>query len=328
MEFGINSNSPCGNQKPEIMDVTIILVNFNTIIFLLDALDSVFDKSEGFNFEIIVVDNNSSDNSKNILEARYGNKVIYLSLPQNIGFGNANNEALKIAKGRNIFLLNPDTILVNNAIKKLCDYLDQNEGVAICGGNLYNSDLTPSLSYFKHKHSITLEIDLLTAGLFSRIFIGKNSHFNYSKTPIEVTMISGADLMIKKNVIDKIGLFDPDFFVYFEDNELSVRALKNGYKIINIPDAKIIHLVGKSHIIKENSQRLFFNGRKIYYKKTHNDLYFFLANTIYQLAAITHIIYFNVINLKSEYYHWKLRYRIFKEVNYKESIPGIKNSDK
>ena len=105
------------------MDVSIIIINYNTISFLIDAVDSIFAKTEGIEYEIIVVDNNSNDNSKTIIMEKYGKKVIYLSLPENIGFGRANNEGAKIAKGRNLFFLNPDTLLLNNATKILSDYL-------------------------------------------------------------------------------------------------------------------------------------------------------------------------------------------------------------
>jgi GT2 family glycosyltransferase len=299
------------------MDVSVVIVNFNTVTLLLDTIDSLFEKSEGFSYEIIVVDNASSDNSKKIITKRYGEKVIFISLPKNLGFGMANNEAIKVSKGRNIFLLNPDTILINNAVKILCDYIDRNEDVGICGGNLYDSDLRPSLSHFKYRQIISLELDLLTPGLFSRLLNGKNAHFNYSRYPIEVTMISGADLMIKRSVVHKVGLFDIDFFMYFEDNELSRRVLKAGYKIINVPDSKIIHLGGKSITVKETSQRLFFNGRKVYYHKVHSDFYFLIANLIFSISAMTRIVYFFVLNRKNEYCFWQLRYKIFKEVNFK-----------
>lgn len=189
--------------------------------------------------------------------------------------------------------------------------------VATYGVNLYNKDLTSSLSHFKNEQSIALDIDLLTLGMFSKLVYGKNSYFNYSKFPIEVTMISGANLMIKKSIINKLGLFDPDFFMYFEDNELSVRIRKAGYKIMNVPDSKIIHLVGKSHLVKETSLRIWFNGRKIYYQKVHKKLYFSLANFIYLSAIITKIAFFYIINNKIEFNNWKVQYKILKEVNLK-----------
>ena len=110
-------------------DVSIILVNYNTTDLLLQAIQSVFEKSSGFSFEIIVVDNSSQENPEQALLKSFDNKVTFLRLSENIGFGRANNEGIKIAKGRNIFLLNTDTYLLNNAIymdlKKLRVELDR-----------------------------------------------------------------------------------------------------------------------------------------------------------------------------------------------------------
>ena len=89
-----------------MIDVSIILVNYNTIHLLVNALDSLFEKCNDISYEVIVVDNNSSDNSREICKSRYGEGVFYLSLLENVGFGRANNEGIKIAKGKNVFLLN------------------------------------------------------------------------------------------------------------------------------------------------------------------------------------------------------------------------------
>jgi len=139
------------------MDVSIIIVNYNTAKLLMDAIDSVFEKTEGVTYEIIIVDNNSPSNPKDILIERYGDKIIYLGLSENIGFGRANNEAAKIAKGRNLFFLNPDTILLNNAVKILSDYLDDNPCVGCCGGNLVDRDGKPTKSFSRYFDSLLFD---------------------------------------------------------------------------------------------------------------------------------------------------------------------------
>lgn len=106
------------------MDVSIILVNYNTTRLLLQAIDSIYEKSAGFTFEVIVVDNNSSENPEKEIREKYGDQITLISLSENIGFGKANNEGIKIAKGRYIFLLNTDTYLINNAIYILMQYMD------------------------------------------------------------------------------------------------------------------------------------------------------------------------------------------------------------
>ena len=125
------------------IDVSIILVNYNTTDLLVQAIKSVYQYSLGFSFEIIVVDNNSRENPQKALKDNFNDKIIFLPLSENIGFGRANNEGIKISRGRNIFLLNTDTYLLNNAIKILADYIDAHPKVGSCGGSLFSADLTP-----------------------------------------------------------------------------------------------------------------------------------------------------------------------------------------
>ena len=118
------------------MDVSVIIVNYKTSQLLVQAIDSILDKTEDIVYEIIVVDNHSQDDSERVVHERYGNQVTYLPLAENVGFGRANNEGLRIVRGRNILFLNPDTILVNNAVRILSDYLDSHPDTGAVGGNL------------------------------------------------------------------------------------------------------------------------------------------------------------------------------------------------
>ena len=122
------------------MDVSVIIVNYKTVPLILDCLESLRAKTKGITYEVIVVDNNSGDDFQERILERFP-EVQCLPLPENVGFGRANNEGLKIAKGRNIFFLNPDTLLLNNAIKILSDYLDGHPQVGACGGNLYDAEM-------------------------------------------------------------------------------------------------------------------------------------------------------------------------------------------
>ena len=190
------------------MDVSIILVNYNTTRLLLQAIDSIYEKSAGFTFEVIVVDNNSSENPEKEIREKYGDQITLISLSENIGFGKANNEGIKIAKGRYIFLLNTDTYLINNAIYILMQYMDTHLDVGSCGGNLYNAQLQHTYSYHKIPYGIrSYEVSVLTMG-FSRRFV-KYPFYNTSENAIEVGNISGADMMLRKSVLDTVGIFDP-----------------------------------------------------------------------------------------------------------------------
>lgn len=259
------------------LDVSIILVNYNTTNLLLQAIKSIYEKSENFSYEIIVVDNNSPDNPKKALIDAFDHKVKYIQLHENIGFGRANNEGIKIAQGRNLFLLNTDTYLINNAIYILMNYIDSHPLVGSCGGSLYKANMEPAYSYHKVPYGIlSYELNECTLGISNRFI--KHPYYNNSDKVISVGNISGANLMLKHDVIKKVGMFDPIFFMYCEESELSWRIRKAGYKNMNVPQAKIVHLGGQSSAIIEKKKLMELDGRKKYYIKTRGYLYFKIAN--------------------------------------------------
>lgn len=228
------------------MDVSIIIVNYKTLSLVMDCINSIIKHSIGISYEVIVVDNNSHDDFDKHIKSVYDNRVLCLPLSENIGFGRANNEGVKLARGRNIFFLNPDTLLLNNAVKVLSDYLDANPSVACCGGNLYNVEMKPMHSYSMLLPSLSWEINLLSGGRYEKLRWGKNAQFNHTLVPRKVGYICGADMMVKHEVLEKLGGFSNDFFLYYEDTELAYRIKLAGYEIVSIPFAKIQHLEGKS----------------------------------------------------------------------------------
>lgn len=303
------------------MDVSIIIVNFNTVNLLVDAIDSIFEKSKGLSFEIIIVDNNSSDDSQNILANRYRDKIIYLALPENLGFGRANNEGIKIAKGRYIFFLNPDTKLLNNAIKLLFDYLVSHPKVGIVGGNLYTAEFKPSISYCRPLPGImTDELSLLTLGL-SKKFI-RHPYHNPTNRSLHVGAISGADLLIRRNLLDEVGFFDPQFFMYYEDSDLNWRVKKAGYKIINVPFAKIMHLDSQSFKFKETKIRFSLESRAKYYVKVNGTKYLNLANKVLLFAINLNIIIYTLFGKNKSYYN---KYKILVNELYYNKKSNSKN---
>jgi GT2 family glycosyltransferase len=276
------------------MDVSVIIVNYNTVKYLTDAIDSVFEKTKDIEFEIIVVDNNSSDNSEFILKEKYGGRIVYLRLAENVGFGRANNIAATAARGRNLFLLNPDTILLNNAIKILSDFLDKNMHVAVCGGNLFDEARRPACSFCRLFPSIADELNRLFLNLPARVLYGRNVIFNYTNKPIEVAFVIGADMMVRKNIFDELAGFDRDFFMFFEEIDLEYRMHKSGYKVISVPDAHIVHLEGKSVSIIERYKK-YLIARDIYLNKTWNGAVIFLINIIFYVEAVFRLVIFTIM---------------------------------
>ena len=288
------------------IDVSIIIVNYKTPVLLKNCITSIFDKTEGVNFEIIVVDNNSNDGSETLINDNFPS-VTYLQSGSNLGFGKANNRGISIAKGRNIFFLNSDTILLNNAIKILSDYLDENSNVGVCGGNLFDERLKHIHSFSPRFPGIYTELDAILNGKLSKLKQNNTLQYNTENYPMQVAYICGADMMVKASVLEQVGVFDPDFFLYFEETELSFRIKKQGYVLFNVPQAKIIHLEGASQTSSKPKLTFYNTSRKKYYKKRYNLFKFFIVSWLFRLKCfiglLKNILVFEMTKTKMWYYN-------------------------
>jgi GT2 family glycosyltransferase len=290
------------------MDVSIIIVNYNTKDILKQCIESVFAKTQNIEFEVIVVDNASSDGSQQMIKNDFPD-IIFIESPENLGFGRANNSGSKYAKGKYLFFLNSDTILLNNAVKILSDFMDNNSKVGICGGNLFNDEIKPVHSYSMFLPSIISELNIFSNVLIEKLLYRKNSYFNHTDIPKNVGYIMGADIMIRAELFNLLNGFDPDFFLYYEETELTYRVKESKYKVINVPQAKIIHLTGKSLSDSEYKLKISFKSRRLYYKKTHNIFSYYIANSIYLLTIVSRCIFY--IRNKQQFKHWKILFNCY-----------------
>lgn len=288
--------------------VSVIIVNYNSSSMVNDCLESLFRFTEDISVEIIIVDNATESLSEVISYAGKSN-VKLLQLDENIGFGMANNAGADMARGDYIFCLNPDTLLLNNAIKILSDFLDANPRCAACGGNLYDMSGMPSFSFRRIEPGISYEINDLLHNIPIRIAYGKNQVFNHSGQPMKVFYISGADLMIRKEVFKNLGGFSSDFFMYYEETDLCKRIYEMKMSVWSVPAAKIIHFESASfdNRISDRRVRMIEQGRIIYYRRNLSPLHRGMADFIYKIFLMSRARF--VSNpFKKEYYQRRLDY--------------------
>lgn len=290
------------------MDVSIIIVNYNTGKLILNLLASIRKYVSDITYEIIVVDNNSSENISELLMP-YQNEVRCILLPENVGFGRANNKALEYAIGRYIFFLNPDTLLLNNAVKILSDFMDNNPEVGVCGGNLYDEKMCPIHSFMPILPSPSWDLNTLLGEQLFRLRYGKNVQHNFTKHPIQVGYITGADMMVRREVLDQVGAFDPDFFMYFEETELTYRIVKAGWKVYAVPDSKIIHLEGQSFETSDRRQQMVSTSKKIYYQKTSTMFAYYVAKVLFTMAALIRMGVFALTGNQQKRAYWATIYK-------------------
>lgn len=253
------------------MDVSIIIVNYHTEELIRDAVSSINDKTSGVDCEVIVVDNDSTEHSRSLLTSMQCKWPLkYVAMPENKGFGLANNAGFSLAEGKYLFCLNPDTLLVNNAIKILFDYIDSHPRCGACGGNLYHSDMSRAISFRRILPGALWEFSEGVKRHPEHLLFGRNSRFNHTEHPIKVGYITGADLMLRADLIKKIGGFAPEFFMYYEETDLCARIHRAGYDVVSVPQAQIIHLEGKSmgdEAVNHNKMRYYSQSRLEYYRR-------------------------------------------------------------
>lgn len=294
------------------MDVSIIIINYNTKELTLNCIKSIIDKTKDINYEIILVDNNSTDGSKELFSSL--DNIAYHYLDVNIGFGRANNYGVKYSKGKYIFFLNPDTILMNNAIKILYETINNKKEVGAVGGNLYQENNIPTISFFRIFPSFKSEFNSYLGNVFLKLRYGKSINFNYSKKIINVKYIIGADLMMSKYLFEDLGGFDPSYFMYYEETDLEYRIHKKGFKILNNPNAKIYHFEGKSTKFKLNRYILQYKSRKLFFLKNRGNFYYITINYLYIFILYLKLLYYKLKRNKEKIFEYSERIKVLKNI--------------
>ncbi len=263
------------------MDLSIVIINHNTKALTNQTINSVLNGTDGLDYEIIVVDN--SDKSDEFYFSDRDN-IKVISGVENKGFGNACNIGASKAKGEYLLFLNSDTIVENEAIYKSLIYLKSNKDIGILGIKTFLEDGTfdngckrgfptpmTALYYFlgfDKKHPENRKY-----GAYHQTFIDNN------KTS-EVDAVSGAFMIIKKQLYDELGGFDEAFFMYGEDLDICYRAKEKGYKVVYFADAFITHLKGQSGLHKKSKNVIyhFHKSMQIFYDKHYKKNYNVFTN--------------------------------------------------
>jgi GT2 family glycosyltransferase/lipopolysaccharide/colanic/teichoic acid biosynthesis glycosyltransferase len=231
------------------IDISVIIVNYNVKEYLVQALSSIDRALTGITNEVYVVDNNSVDGSVTYLKTHFP-QVKLVENNINLGFGRANNQALKMVKGKYIVLINPDTVVQEDTFKILLSFFASHDdaGAATCKIINPNGSFSVDCRHSIPTPRIALWKVMGLSKLFpkSRIFGQYNLTYMDSEKTDKVPAISGSFMMIKREVFQKTGYFDEQFFMYCEDIDLCFRIKEKGYEIYYVPDTQIIHYKSES----------------------------------------------------------------------------------
>lgn len=249
--------------------LSIIIVNYNGKKFIKDCIDSINKNLHFLSYEIIILDNDSKDDSCNYIKENFP-EVRLIESKINHGFGKGNNEAVKFANGKYLLLLNNDTILLDN-LDSIFDLLEKENEIGVVGINMLNGNK-------KYLNAAGVFPNFKTMFQFKKLY-NLNNDFktgNFSKNRYEVDWLCGSFLFLKKDTYVKIGGFDEDYFMYVEDVDFCKKIADLGLKRIFISNLSYIHFVG----FNSNKNPLLVKGFKIYIKKHFNGFNSFILNQI------------------------------------------------
>ncbi len=256
--------------KEFIMDISVIIINWNTRDLLLNCIRSVYETARDISFEIWVVDNGSTDGSQEAVRAAFP-RVLLIENTQNRGFAAANNQALKRMTGRYALLLNSDAALTDGAAQQLLAFMESTPAAGMACGQLLNPDGSRQNSIANFPTLLTLiSNETLLRIVFPEKFPSKRRNY---PGPIPIESGIGACLMIRKTAMEAVGIFDETYFFFFEETDWAYRMKQANWRIFFVPSARIIHSQGKSAGNRVASRILFYRSRYIYLKKWHPKSY-------------------------------------------------------
>ena len=263
------------------VDVSVVIVNYNVRDFLSQALASVFRATEGLHVEVFVVDNNSIDDSVAMVHQDYP-AVKLIANSENVGFGKANNQAIRAAKGRHILILNPDTIVQEDSLRTMVKFMDSHPDCGAMGCQILNPDgsfapesrrsfPTPEIAFYRMVGLSTLFPKSERFGRYNLTYLPKD-------LSSEVDALSGSCMMVRRDAFfgingeKKAGLFDEDFFMYGEDLDLCFRIQEAGWTVWYSPETQIIHYKGESTKKGELRYVKLFYGAMLLFIEKHLDV--------------------------------------------------------
>lgn len=269
--------------KNSYIDLSISIVSYNTRELLKRCIESIYKYTKGIDFEVIVVDNASQDGTADMVEREF-KKVKLIKNIVNKYYTGANNQSLNIAKGKYFLILNADTYFVDNSLKKMVDYMEENLDIGACEGLEVYEDgrLVPTGSRFSTPLIDFYELSLIGIRLKNEKLI---DWYRYKKKArrdtFEIDVGCDAFLIVRKNILLEIGGYDENFLLYYTENDLCLRIKKLGCKIMHIGSAKVIHRVSAS------VNKLGWRKTDIYYKDL---LWYYRKHGYVQSGTILYIL--------------------------------------
>lgn len=288
-----------------MIDLSIVIGSFNTKDLTLACIDSINKFTRGINYEIIIYENASTDGSLEALEKIPG-KIKIIKNKTNLGFAEGNNQGIRASKGKYILLLNSDTYITDNALGEMVHFLDKNSRIGIATNMLKNKNgsIQGTGGYFPSLLSVFSWMTIQDLPFVDKIikpfhpqhaksFLGKGDEFY--KTSKYLDWVGGTAFFIRREVVDKIGLIDPKYFMYTEEVDFCYRAKKAGFRVYYNPSWSITHLGGASSKSSEFPLLSEYKGIKLFYKKHYPVWQYPILRLLLKIGALGRIVVFGIL---------------------------------
>lgn len=248
-----------------IPDFSVILICWNDKDYLEPCLNSLYSGKIRFFFDVVVVDNGSTDGSQEMLKDKYP-EVTIIQNEQNIGYGKACNQGIIATQGRYVLLLNNDTIVNGSSLDALVNFLDTHSDTAVVGGQLLNPDGSVQSCY---NHFPSLVEEFLIATRLGELLVRKWYPSIICDTEVRsVNWMGSACLLLKREALDQVGLLDEDYFIYSDETDLQYRLKSAGWKVYYLPNVTTVHYGGGS-MDRWRRRKMVYRGKMLFFRKNY-----------------------------------------------------------
>jgi GT2 family glycosyltransferase len=248
--------------SPDVPDLSIVLVCWNNKAYLEPCLRSLYDGGMRSSFDVVAVDNGSTDGSQAMLREQFPD-VIIIQNDHNVGLGKASNQGIVATRGRHVLLLNNDTLVNGPSFEAMVEFLDSHPNVGAVGGKLLNSDGTVQSCHNKFP---TLREEFLIATQLGEFFWPGYPANITDTQPGPVDWMSSACLMVRRAALDQVGLLDEEYFIYGDEADIQYRLKKAGWQMYFLPQSTTIHFGGRS-MNRWGRRKMVYRGKMLFFQK-------------------------------------------------------------
>jgi GT2 family glycosyltransferase len=282
------------------IDVSVIIVSWNTCNLLCDCLRSIYEQTSEITFEVIVIDNASGDKSAQMVQKEYP-QVILLENSNNRGLAAANNQGIAVAKGRYVLLLNSDTMICDRAIEKSVKYADSRARAAVVGCQVWKNQDVVQMTCFRFPSLMNLFLrfsGLARIFKYNRFFGREMMLWWRRDNERKVDVVSGMFMLVRRGAIETVGLMDEAYFMYYEETDWCYRFAQAGWERLFWPGTHIIHVNGGDHSTKQVALPMFIQLQKsqlIFFRKNHGVYSYWVARFLLALIFAQRVFLWTLI---------------------------------